>query len=208
MCSRWDMSSSATIALDLLACAVGMIKGDWQIASPMNFERKGIWQQGVLLNGEPLQGWTMRPGLAGEQLALASASGSVPWQPAKNGDRCAGTGRRFPCLSLCSAARRYFAWMLMAWARACSGSMASVSGVTGFSTHQVPRVKPPSATITYLLTGSGLATRSWCSKSKRLSRTRSSLRCARKGFGAAQLARPTVASRVGRSFSIGDLSPP
>lgn len=55
--------------LDLLAVAVGMVKGDWQIASPMNFERKGIWE-GVLLNGQPLRHWTMRHGLIGEELKL------------------------------------------------------------------------------------------------------------------------------------------
>lgn len=56
-------------SLDLLAVAVGMVKGDWQIASPMNFERKGIWE-GVQWNGKPLQGWTMRVGLMGEKEAI------------------------------------------------------------------------------------------------------------------------------------------
>ena len=67
--------------LDLLAVALGMIKGDWQIASPMNFERKGIWE-GVLWNGKPLQNWTMRPGLVGEQLLLPAYPGKVSWRAA------------------------------------------------------------------------------------------------------------------------------
>jgi len=65
--------------IDLLATAVGMIKGDWQIASPMNFERKGIWE-GVLLNGQPLHNWTMRPGLAGEQRMLPNRPDAVAWR--------------------------------------------------------------------------------------------------------------------------------
>jgi beta-galactosidase len=60
---------TGTHRLDLLAVAIGMIKGDWQIASPMNFERKGIWE-GVLRNGQPLQNWTMRTGMTGEQEIL------------------------------------------------------------------------------------------------------------------------------------------
>ena len=65
--------------IDLLAAAVGMIKGDWQIASPMNFERKGIWE-GVLLNGVPLRNWTMRPGLVGEQHELPTRQSGVAWR--------------------------------------------------------------------------------------------------------------------------------
>jgi hypothetical protein len=66
--------SPGTHRIDLLATALGMIKGDWQIASPMNFERKGIWE-GVLWNGKPLENWTMRPGLIGEKQNLASDAG-------------------------------------------------------------------------------------------------------------------------------------
>jgi beta-galactosidase len=62
--------------LDLLACALGMIKGDWQIASPMNFERKGIWE-GVQWNGKPLQGWVMRTGLVGEERMLPMHAGKI-----------------------------------------------------------------------------------------------------------------------------------
>jgi len=66
--------AAGTHRIDLLATAVGMIKGDWQIASPMNFERKGIWE-GVLWNGKPLQNWTMRPGLIGVTPNLAADAG-------------------------------------------------------------------------------------------------------------------------------------
>lgn len=55
--------------VDLLATALGMIKGDWMIDSPMNFERKGIWE-GVELNGEAVTGWTMTPFLAGEKAGV------------------------------------------------------------------------------------------------------------------------------------------
>jgi hypothetical protein len=66
--------------LDLLAVALGMTKGDWQIASPMNFERKGIWE-GVLLNGKPLQNWTMRTGLVGEKKILSAGYPDIRWDP-------------------------------------------------------------------------------------------------------------------------------
>jgi hypothetical protein len=65
--------------IDLLATAVGMVKGDWQIASPMNFERKGIWE-GVLWNDKPLLNWTMRPGLTGERNQLPAQTGRVSWR--------------------------------------------------------------------------------------------------------------------------------
>jgi len=68
-----------THRIDLLATAVGMIKGDWQIARPMNFERKGIWE-GVLLNGKPIHNWTMRPGLIGEQQNLPSSQSETGWR--------------------------------------------------------------------------------------------------------------------------------
>jgi beta-galactosidase len=73
--------AQGTHRLAILATAVGMIKGDWMIASSMDFERKGIWE-GVTLNGQPLRNWTMRPGLAGETLLLkpghATAWRSMP----------------------------------------------------------------------------------------------------------------------------------
>jgi beta-galactosidase len=64
--------------LDLLACALGMVKGDWQIASPMNFERKGIWE-GVLWNDAPLSNWTMRAGLVGEQRMSSTKTKLITW---------------------------------------------------------------------------------------------------------------------------------
>jgi hypothetical protein len=66
--------------LDLLAVALGMTKGDWQIASPMNFERKGVWE-GVLLNSKPLQNWTMRTGLVGEKKILSAGNPDIRWDP-------------------------------------------------------------------------------------------------------------------------------
>lgn len=61
--------------LDILAVALGMVKGDWQVAGPMNTERKGIWRP-VTANGRPLAGWEMRPGLLGER--TAPADGRAP----------------------------------------------------------------------------------------------------------------------------------
>ena len=71
--------------LDLLCVALGLIKGDWQIAYPMNMERKGIWR-GVLLDGVQLRGWQMRTKLVGEIRGLAehgvqAASFTLPGDP-------------------------------------------------------------------------------------------------------------------------------
>jgi hypothetical protein len=55
-----------------------MIKGDWQIDSPMNFERKGIWE-GVLLNGAQLSEWDMIPFLAGENSNIVEKNASAEW---------------------------------------------------------------------------------------------------------------------------------
>lgn len=70
--------------LALLAVALGMIKGDWQIASPMNFERKGIWE-GVQWNRRPLRGWTMIPGLSGEQAKFSNPAISGIWSRTTEG---------------------------------------------------------------------------------------------------------------------------
>ncbi len=67
--------------LDLLCVALGMVKGDWQIAAPMNMERKGIWE-GVTWNGSPVQHWRMRPGLVGEQRQLQLGGNVTDWQAA------------------------------------------------------------------------------------------------------------------------------
>jgi beta-galactosidase len=49
--------------VDILCCALGLIKGDWMISGPMTNERKGIWSQ-VYLDDKPLSGWQIRPGLS------------------------------------------------------------------------------------------------------------------------------------------------
>ena len=69
--------------LDILSTALGMIKGDWQIASSMEYERKGIWQ-GVLLNGQRLAGWEMIPWLAGEKSRFVEQSERERWSPIEN----------------------------------------------------------------------------------------------------------------------------
>jgi len=55
--------------IEILACALGLIKGDWQLALPMQYERKGIWDA-VSLDGKKLTGWRHHPGLIGEKLRL------------------------------------------------------------------------------------------------------------------------------------------
>ncbi len=57
--------------LQVLACAVGLIKGDWMLGyQNMVNERKGIWGT-VSWNGTPLRSrWTMQPGLIGERSHL------------------------------------------------------------------------------------------------------------------------------------------
>lgn len=60
--------------LDILAMALGLVKGDWMLAAPMQTECKGIWRP-VTVNGRPQTGWEMRPGLWGERQTLTA------WQP-------------------------------------------------------------------------------------------------------------------------------
>jgi len=69
--------------LDVLCCALGLIKGDWMLGfQNMVNERKGIWGQ-VSLDGKPLKGWSMQPGLLGEQLKLFKLGGHlVRWKSA------------------------------------------------------------------------------------------------------------------------------
>lgn len=55
--------------IEILACAMGLIKGDWQLALSMQYERKGIWDT-VSLDGKKLKGWRHHPGLIGEKLHL------------------------------------------------------------------------------------------------------------------------------------------
>jgi hypothetical protein len=67
----------------ILACAMGLIKGDWQLGLPMNYERKGIWNT-VYLDGKSLKNWRHYPRLMGERLRLAEAESDelsgVAWQ--------------------------------------------------------------------------------------------------------------------------------
>lgn len=64
--------------IEILACALGLIKGDWQLALSMQYERKGIWDA-VLLDGKTLKGWRHYPGLIGEKLRLdESFAGEFP----------------------------------------------------------------------------------------------------------------------------------
>ena len=48
--------------IDILCCALGLIKGDWMISGPMTTERKGIWSD-VYLDDNALLGWEMHAGL-------------------------------------------------------------------------------------------------------------------------------------------------
>jgi hypothetical protein len=71
--------------LDILCCALGLIKGDWQIGfENMAAEKKGMWAP-VLWNGSPLAGpWELRPALAGERYGVwGPATGLATWRPAQ-----------------------------------------------------------------------------------------------------------------------------
>jgi len=73
--------------LQVLACALGLIKGDWMLGMRnMVEECKGIWGP-VRWNGKPLGGpWRMRPGLVGEYAGLYSGGGLLaPWKPVPRG---------------------------------------------------------------------------------------------------------------------------
>ena len=48
--------------IDILCCALGLIKGDWMISGPMTNERKGIWSD-VYLDDNALLGWEIHAGL-------------------------------------------------------------------------------------------------------------------------------------------------
>lgn len=64
--------------LNLLCCALGLIKGDWQIGfANMAEEKKGIWGR-VLWNEKEIKGtWTLQPGLAGVKDELYSEVGTA-----------------------------------------------------------------------------------------------------------------------------------
>lgn len=63
--------------LSLLCCGVGLVKGDWQIGHRnMVDERKGIWAA-VRFEGKAISGWTIRPGLLGEVVAVGEESAAL-----------------------------------------------------------------------------------------------------------------------------------
>ncbi|MFA6291595.1 MAG: beta-galactosidase [Victivallales bacterium] len=74
-------SSKGLRRLDILASAIGMIKGDWMLGAPMNTECKGIWGK-VFCDGRPVKNWEMRPFLSGEKLNLPFFPEAVKWHPA------------------------------------------------------------------------------------------------------------------------------
>jgi hypothetical protein len=74
-----EVSFAASVGphrIDLLATAIGLVKGDWSISGPMHTECKGIWDE-VLLDGAVLKNWEMRPFLAGELNPPAACD----WRP-------------------------------------------------------------------------------------------------------------------------------
>ncbi len=75
-------ASAGPHRIDLLATAIGLVKGDWSISGPMHTECKGIWDE-VLLDGVVLENWAMRPFLAVE-LSPPAASDWHP-SPEKSG---------------------------------------------------------------------------------------------------------------------------
>jgi beta-galactosidase len=64
--------------LEILACSLGLVKGDWMVAGSMESERKGIWDR-VLWNGKELMSWKMYPGLVGEADDLCTYPHRVNW---------------------------------------------------------------------------------------------------------------------------------
>ena len=65
--------------IDILATAIGMVKGDWSISSPMHCERKGIWDE-VFWNENPLRKWKIRPFLNFEKIDQKK----IPWRSGKS----------------------------------------------------------------------------------------------------------------------------
>jgi beta-galactosidase len=75
--------------LTLLCCAVGLIKGDWQIGMQnMADEAKGLFGEATW-DGEALPGpWAMAPGLVGEKAGVYGEAGAlVAWAPGAGADR-------------------------------------------------------------------------------------------------------------------------
>ena len=67
--------------LQVLCCALGLIKGDWMLGfQNMVEERKGIWGS-VRWNGKAITGWAMQPGLLGERLHIPELAGQpLSWK--------------------------------------------------------------------------------------------------------------------------------
>ena len=73
--------------LSLLACAIGMIKGDWMLGKRnMVEEKKGLWGP-VRWNGKEIKGpWQMQPGLVAERLGLPGEPGlAARWKRVARG---------------------------------------------------------------------------------------------------------------------------
>ncbi len=72
--------------LDLLCCALGLIKGDWMLGfKNMAEERKGLFGR-ALIDDQPLSNWTMHPMLQGELTPPSSWThfdphNPSPWSP-------------------------------------------------------------------------------------------------------------------------------
>ncbi|MBN1900124.1 beta-galactosidase [Candidatus Sumerlaeota bacterium] len=64
--------------LEILCCALGLIKGDWQIGfANMAEEKKGIWGRALWNEVEIKGAWDIQPGLAGEKDELYSEVGTA-----------------------------------------------------------------------------------------------------------------------------------
>ena len=75
----WLKAGENSIAV--LADNLGLVKGDWQIGGPQEWERKGIFGD-VLVDGRPITGWRFAGRLYGERHGwhVPDAAG-VPWRP-------------------------------------------------------------------------------------------------------------------------------
>lgn len=76
----WVKAGENVIAV--LADNLGLIKGDWQIGGPQEWERKGIYGD-VLVDGRPILGWRFMGRLFGERHGwYAPDDKSAQWKPA------------------------------------------------------------------------------------------------------------------------------
>ncbi|MGQ9699356.1 MAG: beta-galactosidase, partial [Armatimonadota bacterium] len=68
-------------SITVLADNLGLIKGDWQIGGPQEWERKGIFGD-VLIDGRPVTGWRFIGRLYGERAGWYHPDApDVPWRP-------------------------------------------------------------------------------------------------------------------------------